>query len=40
LYEAIKSAIADHAGAETAKMIVAAAAFEVTGIRKLVEWQK
>lgn len=37
-YEAIKAAIAEHAGADAAKMIVAAAAFEVTEIRKLVDW--
>jgi len=40
LYDAIKTAITEHAGAEAAKMIVAAAAFEVTDIRKLVDWQK
>lgn len=39
LYDAIKAAIAEHAGADAAKMIVAAAAFEVTEIRKLVDWQ-
>lgn len=39
LYDAIKSAIAEVAGADAAKMIVAAAAFEVTEIRKLVDWQ-
>lgn len=37
-YEAIKAAIAEHAGADAAKMIVAAAAFEVTEIRKVVDW--
>ena len=37
-YEAIKAAIAEHAGADAAKMIVAAAAFEVTEVRKLVDW--
>jgi predicted pyridoxine 5'-phosphate oxidase superfamily flavin-nucleotide-binding protein len=40
LYDAIKTAIAEHAGADAAKMIVAAAAFEVTDIRKLVDWQR
>ncbi len=39
LYDVIKAAIAEHAGADAAKMIVAAAAFEVTEIRKLVDWQ-
>ncbi len=39
LYDAIKSDIAEHAGAAAAKIIVAAAAFEVTEIRKLVDWQ-
>ena len=39
LYDGIKTAIAEHAGADAAKIIVAAAAFEVTEIRKLVEWQ-
>jgi hypothetical protein len=39
LYDNIKAAIAEHAGAEAAKIIVAAAAFEVTEIRKLVDWQ-
>lgn len=38
LYDAIKVAIAEHAGADAAKMIVAAAAFDVTDIRKLVDW--
>ena len=38
LYDGIKIAIAEHAGAEAAKMIVAAASFEVTDIRKLVDW--
>ena len=37
-YEAIKAAIAEHAGADAAKMIVAAAAFEVTEIRKVMDW--
>ena len=40
LYDAIKSAIAEHAGVDAAKMIVAASAFEVTDIRKLVDWQR
>ena len=40
LYDAIKAAIAEHAGEDAAKMIVAAAAFEVTEIRKLVDWQR
>jgi predicted pyridoxine 5'-phosphate oxidase superfamily flavin-nucleotide-binding protein len=39
LYDAIKTAIAEHAGEGAAKMIVAAAAFEVTKIRQLVDWQ-
>ncbi len=39
LYDAVKAAIAAHAGEGAAKMIVAAAAFEVTEIRKLVDWQ-
>lgn len=39
LYDAIKAAIAEHAGADAAKIIVAAAAFEVTDTRKLVDWQ-
>jgi predicted pyridoxine 5'-phosphate oxidase superfamily flavin-nucleotide-binding protein len=39
LFDAIKAAIAQHAGADAAKIIVAAAAFEVTDIRKLVDWQ-
>jgi hypothetical protein len=39
LYDAIKTAISEHAGADAAKMIVAAAAFEVTKIRQLVDWQ-
>jgi len=39
LYDAVKAAIAEHAGEGAAKMIVAAAAFEVTEIRKLVDWQ-
>lgn len=38
MFDAIKAAIAEHAGADAAKMIVAAAAFEVTEIRKLVDW--
>jgi predicted pyridoxine 5'-phosphate oxidase superfamily flavin-nucleotide-binding protein len=38
MYDAIKAAIAEHAGADAAKMIVAAADFEVTEIRKLVDW--
>ncbi len=38
VYDAIKAAIAEHAGADAAKMIVAAATFEVTEIRKLVDW--
>ncbi len=37
-YEAIKAAIAEHAGADAAKMVVAAAAFEVTDVRKVVDW--
>jgi hypothetical protein len=37
-YVAIKAAIAEHAGADAAKMIVAASAFEVTEIRKVVDW--
>lgn len=37
LLDGIKSAIAEHAGEDAAKMIVAAAAFEVTEIRKLVD---
>jgi len=40
LYDAIKAAVTEHAGAEAAKIIVAAAAFEVTEIRKLVDWQR
>jgi predicted pyridoxine 5'-phosphate oxidase superfamily flavin-nucleotide-binding protein len=40
LFDTIKAAIAQHAGPEAAKMIVAAAAFEVTEIRKLVDWQR
>ena len=39
LYDAIKIAISEHAGADAAKMIVAAAAFEVTKIRQLLDWQ-
>ncbi len=39
LYDAVKAAIAAHAGEGAAKMIVAAAAFDVTEIRKLVDWQ-
>lgn len=39
LYDAIKIAISKHAGADAAKMIVAAAAFEVTKIRQLLDWQ-
>ena len=39
LYDAIKTAIAEHAGEGAAKMIVSAAAFEVTKIRQLVDWQ-
>jgi predicted pyridoxine 5'-phosphate oxidase superfamily flavin-nucleotide-binding protein len=39
LYDAIKTAIAEHAGADAAKMIVAAAAFDITNIRKLVDWE-
>jgi predicted pyridoxine 5'-phosphate oxidase superfamily flavin-nucleotide-binding protein len=38
LYDTIKQAIAEHAGEDAAKMIVAAAAFEVTEIRKLLDW--
>ncbi len=38
LYDGIKTAIAEHAGEDAAKMIVAAAAFEVTEIRELVDW--
>jgi predicted pyridoxine 5'-phosphate oxidase superfamily flavin-nucleotide-binding protein len=38
LYDTIKKAIAEHAGEDAAKMIVAAAAFEVTEIRKLLDW--
>jgi len=38
VYDAIKAAIAEHAGADAAKMIVAAATFDVTEIRKLVDW--
>jgi hypothetical protein len=38
LYDGIKAAIAKHAGEDAAKMIVAAAAFEVTKIRNLVDW--
>lgn len=38
-YDGIKSAIAEVAGADAAKIIVAAAAFEVTDIRTLVDWQ-
>lgn len=37
LLEGIKKAIAEHAGEDAAKMIVAAVAFEVTEIRPLVE---
>lgn len=37
MYDAIKAAIAEHAGEDAAKMIVAATAFEVTGVRKLVD---
>lgn len=40
LYDQVKAAIAEHAGAEAAKIIVAAATFEVTEIRKLVDWQR
>ncbi len=39
LYENIKAAITEHAGADAAKTIVAAASFDVTEIRKLVDWQ-
>lgn len=39
MYDAVKAAIAKHAGEEAAKIIVAAVAFEVTGIRKLVDWE-
>ncbi|MFZ3046369.1 MAG: pyridoxamine 5'-phosphate oxidase family protein [Desulfatirhabdiaceae bacterium] len=39
LYDAIKTAVAEHAGEGAAKMIVAAAAFEITKIRQLVDWQ-
>lgn len=39
LFDGVKSAIAAHAGEAAAKMIVAAAAFEVTEIRKLVDWK-
>ncbi len=38
LYDTIKKAIAEHAGEDAAKMIVAAASFEVTEIRKLLDW--
>ena len=38
LLDNIKAAIAEHAGPDAAKMIVAAAAFEVTEIRSLVHW--
>lgn len=38
VYEAVKAAIAEHAGTDAAKMIVAAVAFEVTEIRKVVDW--
>jgi hypothetical protein len=34
LFDAIKTAIDEHAGAQAAKMIVAAGAFEVTDIRR------
>jgi len=37
-YDAIKAAIAEHAGADAAKMIVAAAVFDVTEIRKVIDW--
>jgi hypothetical protein len=40
LCNAIKAAIAEKAGKDAAGIIVAAAAFEVTDIRKLVDWQK
>lgn len=38
MFEDIRAAIAEHAGADAAKMIVAAAAFEVTEIRKIIDW--
>lgn len=38
-YDGIKVAIAEIAGADAANMIVAGVAFEVTDIRKLVDWQ-
>lgn len=40
LYDGVKTAITEHVGADAAKMISAAAAFEVTDIRKLVDWQR
>jgi len=38
LYDNIKAAIAEHAGAQAANMIVAAAAFDVTEVRPLMDW--
>jgi len=39
LYDTIRGAIAKHAGEDAAKTIVAAAAFEVTETRGLIDWQ-
>ncbi|MBI4775643.1 MAG: pyridoxamine 5'-phosphate oxidase family protein [Deltaproteobacteria bacterium] len=38
LYDNIKAAIAQHAGAQAAAMIVAAVAFDVTEVRPLMVW--
>jgi hypothetical protein len=39
LYAAVKTVVAEHAGADAAKMIVASAAFEVTDNCKTGYWQ-
>jgi predicted pyridoxine 5'-phosphate oxidase superfamily flavin-nucleotide-binding protein len=38
LFEGVRDAIGKAAGADAAKMIVAAVSFEVTGVRPLVAW--